>query len=683
MTTGTRHLVLPLTLLLLLTGFQVPDRGLVLDAGRLPPVTRFSVADLDPGISACVDLNRYANSRWLDTTTIPADRSSWGPFELLTERSRAVRRQIAEQVAARPGTTGIEKIVGDFWTSGMDTARINALGLAPLHSRLAAIDSLRDGPAVAEYLRRSAARGENDLFGFVAMPDFKNSAVNIAYATPGGLGLPDRSYYFEADKREVLDAYRAHVARVLELSGVPAAQAEADDIVVFETALARVTRSSEEVARDVALNYNPVTLAEADRLTPAFSWTTFFEAQRVAAPAYFSLVNPAFFQEVSRALGDTDPATWQAYLRYHLIDDAAPYLSEPFVREDYDFWGKTLGGQREIAPRWERVLDAIETGAGDAMGQLYVQASFPPESKTRMIELVGRLRAALRARIERVSWMSDATREKALAKWAAFTAKIGYPDQWEDWSGLSTTRESYLGNVLAAQEFNYRRDLSEIGRPVDRSAWAMTPQTVNAYYNPLRNEIVFPAAILQPPFFDPTADIAFNYGGIGAVIGHEMTHGYDEEGSQFGPTGNYENWWTPADRLRFQQHAAKLIEQFDQYQVAPGEHVNGKLTLDENIADLGGLSTAYDALQAATAGAPDPRVGRQSRDQNFFLNWATIWRAKVTPELQKMLLTSDPHAPARFRAIGPPSNLAAYEAAFGCKPGEPMVRSGAERVVIW
>jgi len=657
---------------------------LKLDESKLPAYNAFTAADLDTSKDACTDFGGYVNDKWLTANEIPSDRTSWGAFTILDERSVAVQHQLAEQAAAMKNATGIEKIVGDFWAAGMDEAKINSLGITPLKADLAAIDGLQNSAALADYLRSTAAKGENFLFGFGPEADFKNSAMNMAYASQGGLGLPDTTYYTDASKADKLAAYKAHVAKVLELSGVAAADAakQAEDVIKFETRLAKASKSSVELSRDVSLYYNPVTVADADKLTPNFSWTAFFQAQGIAAPEKFSLAMPSFHQEVSKMLADTDPATWRAYLRFHTVDGASPYLSNEFVQENYAFYGKELNGQKEIKPRWKQVLGTIENDAGDAFGQMYVKVAFSPESKAKMEELVKNLAAALKDRIQNLTWMSDETKAKAIAKWETFTPKIGYPDKWRDWSGLSTTHDDYLGNVRAANAFNYKWALGKIGQPVDKTEWGMTPQTVNAYYNPLQNEIVFPAAILQPPFFDPNADDALNYGGIGAVIGHEMTHGYDDQGSRFGPTGNFENWWTPADSKGFAGLTGKLVNQFNEYKVGD-QKVNGSLTLGENIADLGGLATAYDALQKASAGKEDAKVDGFTRDQRFFFNWATVWRTKYTAENAKVRLATDPHAPAQFRAMGAPSNLPTFAAAFQCKAGSPMVRAGDKQVVIW
>ena len=659
--------------------------GLTLDESALPPLNRFQASDLDTTVNACHDFNAYANGSWLAANDIPGDRTSWGSFEMLAERTLAVQRQLAEQAAAGEAASGVEKIVGDFWATGTDRAGIDAQGIAPIQGVIDAIEALDTPESVADYLRASAADGHNVLFSFGASPDFKDSSVNIAYAAQGGLGLPDKTYYFDEAHADKLAAYEQHVARVLELSGVGAedAAAQAAEVVAFETRLADKSKSRVEMARDAELFYNPVGLAEADALTPNFTWTAFFESQDVAAPEMFSLAMPDFHAEVDAMLADVPVDTWKAYLRFHRVDDASPYLSSDFVQANYDFYDRILRGQQEMEPEWKRALGTINRQVGETLGQMYVEVAFPSESKARMDELVDNLSDALKVRIENLDWMSGETKAKAMEKWATFDPKIGYPDEWRDWSGLETGRDSYIGNVLAANAFNYRWDLDKIGQPVDPNEWFMPPQTVNAYYNPQRNEIVFPAAILQPPFFDPEADDALNYGGIGAVIGHEMIHGYDDQGSRFDPQGNFENWWTEADSAGFSELTGQLIEQFNAYEAAPGQFVDGKLTLGENIADLGGLAVSYDALQRAREGKEDPMIDGLSPDQRFYLNWATVWRRNFTDEELKVRLATDSHAPAGIRAAGAPSNLPAFAEAFDCKPGDAMVRDGGDRIAIW
>ena len=659
--------------------------GLTLDESALPPVNRFQASDLDTTVNACHDFNAYANGSWLAANDIPGDRTSWGSFEMLTERTLAVQRQLAEQAAADDAASGVEKIVGDFWATGTDRAGIDAQGITPIQGVIDAIEALDTPESVADYLRASAADGHNVLFSFGASPDFKDSTVNIAYAAQGGLGLPDKTYYFDDAHADKLAAYEEHVARVLELSGIGAedAAAKAEDVVAFETRLADKSKSRVEMARDAELFYNPVSMADADALTPNFPWTEFFQSQDVATPEMFSLAMPDFHAEVDAMLADVPVDTWKAYLRFHRVDDASPYLSSDFVQANYDFYDRVLRGQQEMEPEWKRALGTINRQVGETLGQMYVEVAFPAESKARMDELVGNLSDALKVRIENLDWMSEETKAKAMEKWATFDPKIGYPDTWRDWSGLETGRDSYIGNVLAANAFNYRWNLDKIGQPVDPDEWFMPPQTVNAYYNPQRNEIVFPAAILQPPFFDPEADDALNYGGIGAVIGHEMIHGYDDQGSRFDPQGNFENWWTEADAAGFSELTGQLVEQFNAYEAAPGQFVDGKLTLGENIADLGGLAVSHDALQRAREGKEDPMIDGLTQDQRFYLNWATVWRRNFTDEELKVRLATDSHAPAGFRAAGAPSNLPAFAEAFSCEPGDPMVRDGEDRIDIW
>ncbi len=658
-----------------------------LDESKLQQPIRFAVADLDASQSACKDLSAYVNGKWLSSNAIPADESGWGAVQILRNRSLGVRQQLAERIAAEPNAAGIDKIIGDFWATGMDDKKLNELGIAPLKDRLAAIDALTDGPSVAEHLRTISAVGENPLFAFGPLADFKNSTQNIAAAFQGGLGLPDSTYYSLADKKPIREAYEKHIAKLFELAGVAPAEAakQAASVLGFETRLAKASKSSEQLSRDVELYYHPVKMAEADKLSPNFPWTKFFDSQKVATPEWFSLGIPAFHQEVSRMLEDVPVAQWQSWLRFKLLDDASPYLSDAFVSESFDFYGKTLQGQKEQRARWKRVLGVIEGSAGEAMGQRYVEVAFPASSKAQMQQLVNNLRDALKARIENLTWMGDATKKKALDKWAAFKTKIGYPDKWRDWTGLTTSRDSFYGNVAAASAFNYRWELDKIGKPVDKDEWGMTPQTINAGYDPQRNDITFPAAILQPPFFDPQADEALNYGAIGAVIGHELTHGYDDQGSRFGPTGNFEQWWTKEDAAKFNALTGKLVTQYNGYTAASGltEKVNGNLTLGENIADLGGLNIAYDAFQKAVAGKPDSKIDGMTRDQRFFLGFASAWRGKYTPELTKLIIASDPHSPGGVRANGTPTNIDAFAKAFGCKEGDTMVNSGDKKVVIW
>ena len=651
------------------------------------PLISLNSADLDPAIPACTDLNGFVNSKWLKANPVPGDQTTWGSFEILRERSLEVQHALVQQAAASQAKAGsVEAKIGDIWKTGNDEAKIEAAGLAPLQPQLDKITALNDTAAITRYLRDSQAEGKGVLFSLFANADYKDSANVIAYVGQGGLGLPEKGYYFDDAQAKIRDAYVAYIAQVLTLSGVDAAQAaeQAKAVMAFETRLAKASMSRIEM-RDPAKRYNPLSAAEADKLTPNFSWTALFETLKVPAAQKFSLAQPGFFAEMDKMLADVPASTWQAYLRFHPIDDASPYLSSQFEKANFDFYGTTLRGQKEMQPRWKRVLESVNGGMGEALGQLYVDAVFPAESKVAMQHLVENLSQALKARLEQLPWMGEETRKKALEKWASFTPKIGYPDKWRDWAGLQTNGDSYLGNMQAARAFNYRYMLDKIGKPVDKTEWGMTPQTVNAYYNATKNEIVFPAAILQAPFFDAKADPALNYGGIGAVIGHEMMHGYDDSGSQFAANGNFDNWWTDADRKAFTERTDQLVAQFDGYESVPGVFVKGKLTLGENIGDLGGLTVAYDALQMALKEDPkaNVEVDGHSQDQRFFMNWATVWRRNFTDGELRVRLNTDPHAPANFRANGAPSNMPSYAAAFQCKAGDAMVRADDKRVVIW
>ena len=654
------------------------------------PSSVFDVRELDSKINACNDFNGFVNAQWVAKNPIPADRTRWGSFDELREASLNVQHTIVEDAAhntakAVPGS--IEQKIGYLYASGMDEAAVDHAGFDPIKPQLAHIDGLKNPADIAGYIRQTYASGEPVLFRFAGNPDFKDSNREIAYAIQGGLGLPTVDYYSKPDYEKIRVAYVAHIAKLLELTDVNAAEAQkqAKSVLAFETRLASVSLAPVEM-RKPENRYHYVSIADADKVTPGFDWAAFFHAQGADVKDGFSLAQPKFFAEVQKMLGDVPLSQWQAYFRYHAIANAAPYLSAPFQQEDFAFEDQTLNGQKEMQPRWKRVLNTTNDGMGMALGQLYVAHNFSPTSKQRAQELVNNLRAAYKTRIENLPWMSDATKQKALEKWATFVPKIGYPDKWRDWSGLTLTPDNYYTNVQASEKFNYDYHIGKIGKPVDRTEWGMTPQTVNAYYNAQQNEIVFPAAILQPPFFYANADDAINYGGIGAVIGHEMGHGYDDQGSKFDAQGNNVNWWTDGDRKAFEARTTKLAEQFDSYEPLPGKHVNGQLTMGENIGDLGGLNAAYTALQMALSKNPaeaSKKIDGYTEDQRFFLNWARVWRGNIRPEAQITLLNTDPHAPAQFRAIGAPSNMPEFAKAFQCKPGDPMVRSPETQVKIW
>jgi putative endopeptidase len=653
----------------------------------------FDANQLDHQYNPCQDLNRFVNAKWVAANPIPADQTRWGAFNELIEKSLAEQHELVENAAknaatAKPGS--LEQKIGWLYASGMDEATIDKAGFDPIKPELASIAALKTPKDIVAWLQQSFARGNERVFRFGSGADYKNAKLQIANADQGGLSLPTTDYYTKAEYKDIRDAYVKHVAKLFELTGVPAADAakKAANVLAFETRLAQHSIPRVEM-RKPENQYHFVSVADADKITPHFDWNAFFTSQGVTVDKGFSLSQPKFFAEFDKMLTGVPASTWRDYLSAHAIAGAAPYLSKPFQDESFAFNGKTLGGQPEQQARWKRVLHSVNGTMGQGLGQLYVAKYFPPEAKARAAELVDNVRNALKNRIEHLDWMSDATKARAIAKWNTFLPKIGYPDKWRSWDGLTIEQGNFFANVQAARKFNYDYDVAKIGKPTDRMEWFMTPQTVNAYYNPTDNTINFPAAILQPPFFYADGDDGINYGGIGAVIGHEASHGFDDQGSQFDGDGNNANWWTKDDRAKFNARTQKLVDQFDAYVPLPNhpdKHVNGRLTLGENIGDLGGLNAAYDALQMALAKNPKEaaeKIDGYTQDQRFFFNWARVWRGSIREQAQLVRLNADPHSPAQFRAIGAPSNMSQFAKAFSCKPGDAMVRSGDKQVKIW
>ncbi|MGB5852703.1 MAG: M13 family metallopeptidase [Rhodanobacter sp.] len=653
----------------------------------------FDISELGPATEACTDFNQFVNAKWIAANPIPADQTVWGSFNLLREKSLADQHALvdaADKNADSAAAGSIEQKIGWLYRSSMNMDARNKAGFEPLKPYLAKIDALKSSKDIPAWLNQSFAKGDSAVFRFGARADYKNAKMQIAYAVQGGLGLPTPDYYTDAKYKDVRAEYVKYLAKLFELTGTPAKEAasQADLAMQFETELAKHSIPRVEM-RKPENQYHFVTVAEANKVTPHFDWNNFFKAQGVTIDKGFSLSQPKFFAEMDKLLASAPLAEWKAYLTAHTISGAADVLSEPFVDARFDFYDKTLRGQPEQKPQWKRSLSAVNDAMGQALGQLYVAKYFPPEAKARAEELVTNIRNALKARIQNLDWMRDETKAKAIAKWETFLPKIGYPDKWRSWDGLKITADNYFANMEAAQQFDHDYDIAKIGQPTDRQEWFMTPQTVNAYYNPTDNTINFPAAILQPPFFYAKGDDAINYGGIGAVIGHEASHGFDDQGSQFDGSGNLDNWWTDADKKQFDERAQKLVDQFDNYAPLPDHpdlHVNGKLTLGENIADLGGLNIAYDALQTALKGHPaeaTQKIDGYTEDQRFFLNWARVWRGSIRDKAQMVYLNADPHSPMKFRAIGAPSNMPAFAQAFQCKAGDAMVRPADKQVKIW
>jgi putative endopeptidase len=651
-------------------------------ASAAKPVNIFDVSELDSSINACQDFNGFVNAKWIAANPIPSDHTSWGAFNQLAEQSLNTQHDIVDAAAknaAQAKSGSIEQKIGWLYQAGMDQDAVNKAGFDPIKPKLDKIAALKSPTDVVAYIDDSFAQGDQQVFNFGSGADFKDAKIQIGFANQSGLGLPTPDYYTDPKQADLRDAYKAYIAKSLVLTGVSDADAkkQADDVLAFETELAKSSLTPTQL-RDLDNEYHFVS-----------NWEKFFSAQGLTIDKGFSLSQPKFFAEFDKLLAKAPVSQWQAYLRFHAIDDAAPFLSTAFQDNRFDFYGKTLSGQPEQKPQWKRVLDTVNSSMGEALGQLYVAKEFTPEAKQRAEELVTNVREALKEHIQNSDWMSDATKQKALDKWNKFLPKIGYPDHWRSWDGLDIKQGDYYGDVMAAAKFNYDYDIGHIGKPTDRTEWGMTPQTVNAYYDPSTNTINFPAAILQPPFFYANGDDAINYGGIGAVIGHESSHGFDDQGSQFDGDGNKADWWTAQDKTQFKARTAKLVDQFNQYaplKDKPDVHVNGQLTLGENIADLGGLNVAYDALQNALKKNPDEaqqKIDGYTQDQRYFLSWARVWRNSTREKQALLRLNIDPHAPASLRAIGAPSNMTAFSDAFQCKPADPMVRSGDKQVKIW
>src|SRR5213082_3093241 len=646
-------------------------------------------ANLDTSCAPCQDFYRFANGGWLTRTALPPEYPVYGSFTELVERNNQTLHRIVDHLAATataaPKTA--EQKLGAFYASCMDSTAIERAGAGPLKNELARLDAIASREDVARALARGHHHGWDPLFNFGGTPDFKNSSMVIAAASQGGLGLPDRDYYVRDDStaRTLRTAYLEYVSRTLGLLGdAPAvADSAAQRILALETALARASLTRVE-RRDPNANYHKLALAAADSLTPHVAWAAFLHDAGAPATGAINIGQPGFFKAADSLITAAPLADWRAYLRWHFARHLAPYLSAPFVDANFQFQ-RAVTGVKEQQPRWKRCIQAANTMLGDALGAAYVKQTFTPAARRRALAMVDNLIAALDDRLRTLEWMSDTTRARALEKLRAFGRKIGYPDKWRDYSTLVIDRADLAGNVVRAQTFNQARILSRIDKPLDKTEWRMTAPTVNASYSASFKDITFPAGILQAPFFDPAADDAVNYGGMGAVIGHEMTHGFDDQGRQFDAQGNLRDWWTADDAQRFKDRAGRVAAQFDAYTVVDGNtHVNGRLTLGEDIADLGGLKVAYAAFQQSLSGKPRPAaIDGFTPEQRFFLAWAQIWRAKATDQYLRNQVVVDPHAPANWRCMGPLSNLTEFQQAFGCKTGDAMVRPDSVKATIW
>jgi putative endopeptidase len=644
----------------------------------------FDTAGMDRSVAPGDDFNKFANGKWEENTPIPADRSSWGGFGVLRDLSDQRTRdviQAAAQTKAAPGSS--TQKVGDYYASFMDEAAIEAKGIAPVKPVLDQIAALNSPAALARWMGDANRSGVDLPIGVSVFQDLKDNTIYSAYVGQGGLGLPDRDYYLDDNNPKFVDArakYKAHIAKMLTLAGIADGEAKAQRIYDLETKIAK-THWTRAQSRQVEKLYNPVATPELATKMPGLAWGEYLQAAGLNQPQII-VAQPSAVTGTAALIASEPLSTWKEYLTFHTLSNAAPVLPAAFVNENFAFKGTTLAGTPQLKDRWKRGVDLVNAAMGESVGELYVAKHFPPESKAKAEQLVKNLIAAFDVRLQNLEWMAPQTKTAAREKLAAFTYKIGYPDKWRDYSKLEVRPGDAYGNYVRATRFEYQRNLDKIGKPVDRGEWGMTPQTVNAYANPLMNEIVFPAAILQPPFFDPNADDAVNYGGIGAVIGHEISHHFDDQGRKFDKNGNLTEWWTPQDAERFKTYTDKVVAQYGAYEPLPGQKVNGELTLGENIADLAGLTVAYDAYKLSLGGKSAPVIDGFTGDQRFFLGWAQVWRNKYRDAYMQQVLTTDPHTPGMWRPHVV-RNLDSWYQAFEVKPGTKFYLSPEQRIKVW
>ena len=651
-----------------------------------PLIPAFDVSQIDSAINPCEDFEQYAVGNWLKNNPVPESESRWGSFNVLNDANEIKLKAIVDEAASTKSEKGSAlQQVGDFYASALDSTTINELGISPIQPLLERIDAVSNIQELVETMAETRKRGSGSMFsGYVGI-DSKNSSQYIMHISQGGLGLPDKSYYTPSDERgeHIFREYKKHIAALFVLAGKDQTTADeiANQVIAIESELA-VNSMDRVQRRDPELTYNKLSVGELQDLCPAVNWLAYFETAELKGVENIVVGQVDFMKALDKSLNTFSIENWKNYMTWHLINDMAGNLSEDFEKQVFSFYSTTLRGTNTMKPRWKRALSKANRNVGEQIGKLFVEKHFPEESKQKVLDLIGNINTVFKERVRKLDWMGEETKAKAMEKLSKFTYKIGYPDKWEDYSAVNIKANTLAENVMNINYFEYKKNVNRLGQPIDKDEWGMNPQTINAYYNPTMNEIVFPAAILQPPFFNPDADDAINYGGIGGVIGHEFSHGFDDQGCKFDGEGNLNNWWTKQDLANFSERTAKLVNQFDNYEVAEGNHVNGNLTLGENIADIAGITLSYYALEKAMEGKEDPMIDGFDYQKRFFLSWAQVWHSNSKDAALINQVKTDPHSPTRYRTNGPLTNMFEFSDAFGCKEGA-MIAPDSLKVTIW
>ncbi len=651
-------------------------------------VPAFNMSNIDSTFSPCEDFYQFAIGNWQKNNPIPSTESRWGSFNILNEANELKIKSIIEEAAASKAEKGSPKQqVGDFYAAALDSTNADKLGITPLKPLMEKIATISDIQSLVETMAFLKIKGTSSLFSYYVYGDAKNSNANILYLGQGGYGLPDRDYYFPTDDRgkNILVEYEKHIAALFKLAGKTEEQAakDAKSALAIETQLAKASLDKVQ-RRDPVATYNKMSVEDLQKLCPSFDWKKFLQVAQIPSINEMVVDQPKYFSTLNKTFKQFTIDQWKVYVELQTLNDFSAYLSSDFENQNFAFYSTVMSGVKDMKPRWKRALENSNHYVGEQIGKLYVEKYFPEEQKQRVLGYIHNIGEVFKERVKNLDWMSDSTKTKALDKLSKFTYKIGYPDKWKNFTSIVIVKDNFVQNMMNVHAYEYADMMSKLGKPVDKTEWGMTPQTINAYYNPTMNEIVFPAAILQPPFFNPDADDAINYGGIGGVIGHEFSHGFDDEGSQFDGDGNLKNWWSKEDRANFEALTTKLVNQFNAFEVLDGVHVNGQLTLGENIADLAGITLSYYAYLKSLEGKPAPKdIDGFTNKQRFFLGWAQGWASNTKDEEAVRRVNVDPHSPTKFRVVGPLTNLHEFSEAFGCKPGDKMFAVDSLRVKIW